>query len=77
MEEIGCSTETGGTALLSLRYHRSRSPGSVPVFARSSLNICSSDDRIYVGMGRYPYFWPRKTWEGVVEINSILRYSEV
>jgi hypothetical protein len=66
MEEIGCSTDTGGTALLSLRYQVSRRTGSVPELARSSLSICSSEDRMYVGIGLYPYFCPRNTCGVVV-----------
>jgi len=60
--EIGCSTEIGGTALLSFRYQVSNRETSVPTLASSSLKSCNSDDKIYVGIGRYPYFCPRNTW---------------
>lgn len=52
IDEIGCKTETGGTALLSLRYHVSINVGSLPVAANSSLINCNSDDNTYVGIGR-------------------------
>lgn len=51
IDEIGCKTDIGGTALLSFLYHVSINVGSWPVAASSSLIICSSDDRMYVGMG--------------------------
>lgn len=56
MDEIGCKTEIGGTALLSFLYQVSIRVGSLPVAANSSLIICSSDDNTYVGIGLYPYF---------------------
>lgn len=46
MEEIGCSTDMGGTALLSFLYHVSISAGSPPVATSSSRSICSSDERM-------------------------------
>lgn len=44
MEEIGCKTDTGGTAFVSFRYHVSSKVTSVPFSAKLSLNICNSDD---------------------------------
>lgn len=52
IEEIGCRTEIGGTALLSFRYHVSNKVTSDPTFTNSSLNNSNSDEIIYVGIGR-------------------------
>lgn len=52
IEEIGCRTEIGGTALLSFLYHVSNSVTSEPTLTNSSLNSSNSDDIIYVGIGR-------------------------
>lgn len=46
IDDIGCKTDIGGTALLSFRYHVSISVGSWPVAASSSLINCSSEDRM-------------------------------
>lgn len=51
IDEIGCNTETGGTALLSFRYQVSISATSLPVAANSSLINCNSDEMMYVGIG--------------------------
>ena len=62
MEEIGCNTDTGGTAFVSFLYHVSNKLTSVPTSARLSRSICNSEDTMYVGIGRYPYFWPKNTY---------------
>lgn len=62
IEEIGCRTDIGGTALLSFLYHVSNNVTSEPTFTNSSLNNSSSDEIMYVGIGRYPYFCPRNTY---------------
>jgi len=52
IEEIGCRTEIGGTALLSFLYHISNKVTSEPTLTNSSLNNSNSDEIIYVGIGR-------------------------
>jgi len=52
IEEIGCRTEIGGTALLSFLYHMSNKVTSEPTLTNSSLNNSNSDEVIYVGIGR-------------------------
>lgn len=51
MEEMGCSTEMGGTAFESFLYQVSKRTTSMPIAARSSRSNCNSDERMYVGMG--------------------------
>lgn len=52
IEEIGCRTEIGGTALLSFLYHISNKVTSEPTLTNSSLNNSNSDETMYVGIGR-------------------------
>lgn len=52
IEEIGCKTEMGGTALLSFLYHISNKVTSEPTLINSSLSNSNSDEIIYVGIGR-------------------------
>jgi hypothetical protein len=60
MEDIGWRTDTGGTALLSFLYHMSKTEPSTFIAVNSSLSMASSADTMYVGIGLYPYFWPKK-----------------
>lgn len=43
IEEIGCKTDMGGTALASFLYQVSNKITSVPPAAKSSRSICNSE----------------------------------
>lgn len=51
IDDIGCRTDIGGTALLSFLYQVSIRLTSLPVLLSSSRIICNSDDKMYVGIG--------------------------
>lgn len=88
MDEMGCKTDIGGTALLSFLYHISSELASTFNEICSSRIIINSDVRMYVGIGRYPYFWPRNTtkfgpidnrWQFLISFmhSSVVMWSSV
>lgn len=73
MEEMGCRMLVGGTALLSFLYHVSKTLTSIPWLSSSACRVSNSELRTYVGMGLYPYFCPRKTYENATDIELFTR----